>query len=520
MMVKAATGARPGFTLGVVCAAIALVPITATGTPLVLPDISAGLHTSLTLAQWVVNAFFLTFASFMAISGSLADLTGRRRMFASGIALFCLAMLVAAFAPVMGVLVVARVIAGIGAAGVITGGSALLANAFEGRARTRAFGLFGTAIGLGLAFGPLLAGAIVTSLGGWRVFFLLSAVVVLPSLVLARLLPESRDAHPAGPDWPGAITFTTGLTVFVLGFVEGPELGWGSPLIIGAFVACVVLLVAFVLIERRSAHPMIEVSLFTQPRFMAVCAMPVLLAFGFVAPLVELPEYLMAIYQLNAEQAGLLLVLLTGPTLVAPVLVSSVAHQVPRRVLLVASMALVAVGAAWLTVVHPGVGVGTWAGPLLVIGTGFGISLAILDGAAVSSVEPERVGMAAGVFNTMRLGGESVAVAVLGSLLTAITLAHLTSGLGAATARSVTTQVLQGNMPGDATGAVRALAASAYTDALHVGLWTIAAISALGAVMVGVLAREGKAVREQDVVGARSEAEDAEDKVAENLPAT
>ena len=501
---------RPGVTLAVVCAAIVLVPVTATGASIVLPDVSNSLSTSLSSAQWVVNAFFLTFASFMAITGSLADLTGRRRMFASGITLFCVAMLVAAFAPSIGVLIAARVIAGIGAACATTGGSALLAHAFEGKARTKAFGLFGTAIGLGLAFGPLVAGVLVTSLGGWRVFFAVAAVILLPLLAFVPKLTESKDAHPAGPDWPGAITFTAGLSLFVLALVEGPSLGWGSPLVIVAFVAFVLLLVAFAVIERRKEHPMIDISLFAEPRFLAICVMPILLAFGFVALLIALPSYFMAVDGMSAQSAGLLLVLLTGPTLIVPVLISSIAHRVEQRVLLVATMVLIAAGAAWLTVIHPQASIGELAGPLLVIGAGFGVSLAILDGAAVSSVEPARAGMAAGVFNTMRLGGESIAIAVLGSLLAAVTQAHLTDSLGSGTASGVTAKLLQGDMPGAVaagTGpaeSLRTTAAAAYTDALHTGLWTIAVVSLLGAIMVGALARP-----RTDAASAPAEAEAA-----------
>ncbi|WP_326568614.1 MFS transporter [Amycolatopsis rhabdoformis] len=490
---------KPGLTLFAVCAAIVLVPVTATGASIALPDISGSLSTSLASAQWVVNAFFLTFASFMAITGSLADLTGRRRMFAGGIVLFCAAMLVATFAPSIGVLIAARVIAGIGAACVTTGGSALLAHAFEGTARTRAFGVFGTAIGLGLAFGPLVAGVLVTSLGGWRVFFGVAAVILLPLLAVVPMLTESKDAHPAGPDWPGAITFTLGLSLFVLALVEGPEVGWGSPLVIASFVAFVVLLAAFVAIERRKEHPMIDVSLFAEPRFLAICAMPVLLAFGFVALLIALPAYFMAVDGTTAQSAGLLLVLLTGPTLVVPVLVSSIAHRVQQRMLLVVTMVLVAGGAAWLTVIHPSASIGEIAGPLLCIGAGFGVSLAILDGAAVSSVEPARAGMAAGVFNTMRLGGESISIAVLGSLLTAVTQSKLTDSLGADKAGPVTAKLLQGDMAGAVgAGAVRDVAADAYTSALHTGLWTIAVVSVLGAIMVGLLARERRTAGEPD----------------------
>ncbi|MFC3995908.1 MFS transporter [Nocardiopsis sediminis] len=484
---------RPALTLIVVCAAIVLVPVTATGASVALPDIGGELQTGLAAAQWVVNAFFLTFGSFMAITGSLADLTGRRRMFMIGVALFCAAMLVASFAPNIAVLIGARVLAGIGAAAATTGGSAVLAQTFEGPARLRAFAFFGTAIGMGLAFGPLVAGVLVTSLGGWRGFFLFAAVVVLPTLLAAPLLTESRDPNPAGIDWAGAITFTAGLSLFVFGLVQGPELGWTSPAVIGSLVAFAVLMAVFTVVERRKSHPMFDVSLFTQPRFVAICAMPVLLAFGFVALLIVLPPYFMAVDGVSAQYAGLLLVLLTGPTLIVPTLVGTIAARVGQRILLVATMLLVAVGTAWLTVIEPGVSIAMLAGPLLTIGIGFGISLAILDGAAVSSVAPSRAGMAAGIFNTMRLAGEAIAVALLGSLLAAITQSRLAETAGDA-AQGSTARLLQGDMDGAVAAVPAALregfttvAGAAYTDALHVGLWALAALSLVGAVAVGAL---------------------------------
>ncbi|WP_163570398.1 MFS transporter [Fodinicola feengrottensis] len=480
------------------CAAIVLVPVTATGASIALPDISASLHTSLASAQWVVNAFFLTFASFMAISGSLADLAGRRLMFATGIAVFCAAMLVAAYAPVIGVLILARVIAGIGAAAVVTGGSALLAHAYAGRGRSRAFALFGTAIGLGLAFGPLIAGVLVTALGSWRAFFLVAAVILVPVLLVTPLLPASRERHRAGLDLPGAITLTLSLSAFVFGVIEGPSLGWRHPLVICALVAAAALMAAFVIVERRGTHPMIDVSLFAEPRFLAICVIPILLAFGFVAPLLALPAYFMgggrhrcangrpAAGAADRSDAGR-----TG---------GGRRHRAPglsQRVLLVATMVLTAVGAAWSTLtIHAGAYAGELAGPLLLIGTGFGVSLAVLDGAAVSAVSPARAGMAAGVFNTMRLGGEAVAIAVLGSLLAGVTQARLTGSLGADRASAVTARLLQGDMSGtlaaggEPAAQLRVIASNAYTDALHTGMWTIAATAALGAAIVAVLVRK------------------------------
>lgn len=489
--------AKPALTLVLICAAIVLVPVTATGSSVAVPGISQDLSIGLAAAQWVVNGFFLTFGGFMAITGSLADLTGRRRMFAGGVALFCASMVLASFAPNIGLLIAARAVAGVGAAAATTGGSAVLAQTFSGVARTKAFGVFGTAIGLGLAFGPLVAGFLVTSLGGWRTFYLVAAVVLLPILLMSPLLKESRETTNGGIDWAGAVTFTAGLILFVFGLVEGPERGWTDPVVIGALAAFAVLMVVFTVVERRRAEPMFDVSLFARPRFLAICAMPVLLAFGFVALLIVLPPYFMAVDGVSAQYAGLLLVLLTGPTLVVPPVVNSLAGKVSQRLLLVVTMVLVAIGSAWLTVIGPGTSAFVLAGPLICIGIGFGISLAILDGAAVNSVEPGRAGMAAGIFNTMRLAGETISIAVLSAILAGVTRSRLAEAVDEETAAAATARLLQGDMDGAAGAASGAqasgfleVAQAGYTDAMHAALWTIAVLSVLGALAVGLMMGE------------------------------
>ncbi|MFC4911365.1 MFS transporter [Actinomadura gamaensis] len=486
-------------TLGVVCGALLLIPITATGAAEATADVGRSLHAGLAASQWVVNAFFLTFASFMAGTGSLADRIGRRRMFASGLALFTASMLVATVAPGIGMLVAARLLAGAGAAAATTGGSALLAAAFpDGPSRARAFGVFGTVIGLGLAFGPVVAGLLVTGLG-WRAFFGVAAVALLPSLLAVPLLAESRApvaaslaAPEAAPlDRAGAVTFTLGLSAFTFALVEGPTLGWTHPAVLGGFAACALLLTAFAIVERRHPAPLVDLALLTRPRFVAISAMPFLLAFGFVALTIVLPPYFMATLHASAGRAGLLLMLLTGPTLLLPPLTAVLARRLSQRVLLVATLLLVAAGTALLALVPGGAGAGSLAAPLLLVGSGFGISLAIMDGAAISSVEPERAGMAAGLFNTARITGEVVAVAVLGALLSTLTRAGLAGRYGSRTASEATSRLLQGDMtpPSAVPGGYEAAATHAYAGALHDVSWALSALSLAGALIVARLLR-------------------------------
>jgi MFS family permease len=488
---------HPNAVLAAVCVALVFVPLTITGSGVILPDVSHTLHSGLTSTQWVVNSFLVTFASFMAITGSLADLTGRRRMFAIGLVVFLAATVTAAVSTDIAVLLFARVVGGVGAAAVTTGGTSLLAATFVGPGRGRAFSIFGTALGLGLAFGPMVAGISVTVFGGWRAFFVAIAVALVPVTVVSFRLPEHRDPHPAGPDWAGAVLFTSALSLLVIGVSEGPVLGWTHPVVAGSLAVTAVLIVVFASVERGKEYPLVDIRLFANRRFLAICLTPVLLGFGFIGLLFYLPQYFVGVGGRSALDAGLLLMLLTGPSLVIPVVVGLVRHLVSVRVLLVVTLAFLVVGPLWLTVLEPGAGVARLAGPLLLTGASFGTSLAFLDGAAVDAVEPARAGMAAGVFNTMRLGGEAVTVAVLGALVTATTHDRLTGTFDEATAERLTAKLVQGDLAGAvavdpaAGNTIRTVGAAAFTAALHVGLFTIVAVSLLGTVGVALLVRRG-----------------------------
>jgi hypothetical protein len=156
-----------------------------------------------------------------------------------------------------------------------------------------------------------------------------------------------------------------------------------------------------------------------------------------------------------------------------------------------------------MTVLRPGVPVGVIAGPMLTIGIGFGISLAILDGAAVSSVEPSRAGMAAGVFNTARLTGEAVAIAALGAVLTAVTQARLARTVGSDSAAAATGRLLQGDLTGTLGSArLLAVAGEAYTVAMHTALWLLAGLMVLGAIVIAVLTRRQPSAKTPEVSGA------------------
>ncbi|WKD34208.1 MFS transporter [Streptomyces xanthophaeus] len=493
---------RAGITLLAACLIAALLPTSITGTSVTLPAMGADLGSDLADLQWVVNAYDLTFASFLLACGSLSDIIGRRRMFLGGMTVFALCSLIAGAATDITVVDIVRGIAGIGAAAVITSASSALANAFDGAARARAFGFYGTCFGIGLAFGPLAAGALTSALD-WRWFFYAQAIIAVVVIIAALRIPEGRNPEAPKVDWAGTFTFTSSLFLLILALVEGPQIGWAHPVVLLFLAGSALLLAGFVLVESRSAHPMFDLGLFRQPQYVALCVTPVALAFGFVALLVFLPSYFMAVDGISAADAGLLLLLLTAPTLVMPAVAGYASKWLSPRALLVTCMTLVAAGTAWLTVIEANIGVLSLAGPLLVIGIGFGISNGVLDGAAVSSVEPHRAGMAAGMFNTMRITGEVIAIAAMGSLMVSVTRSQLSDGIGdyaaAGSAGDVANQLAQGDLVTSATkveeslrGAYTEFASTAYSGAMHEILWVLSAICLVTVPFLWVLCRPRK----------------------------
>ena len=505
---------RHSITLAAVCLAVLILPASLTGTSVALPQIGTELHADLAPLQWVVNSYNLAFACFMLAFGSLADIVGRRRIFTLGTGLFAVATLVSAVTSDILVLDVARGLSGVGAAAVMTAGCAILATTFEGPALVKAFAILGSSAGAGLALGPSTAGFLVGTFG-WRSVFISHLVLMVLVMAAIPLMRETKNPTATKVDWVGTLTFTLSLFFVMLGIVQGPQLGWGSGQVIGYFAAAAVLLVGFVVVEGRVAQPMFDISLFRQARFLAVCLVPVALSFGFVVLLVLLPSYFSGVGGFSVNGAGATMMLLTLPVLIVPLTVSRLVKLgLSNRVVLSASVLLVAIGAGWLTVLDSGVSIAAIVGPLLIIGIGMGVTAGLVDGVAITSVQPERAGMAAGMFNTMRLAGEALAIAIMSAVLVNETQSRLTDGIGpfagqAGDVPALANQVASGSVPEGGPDFI-SLITTSYTGALHTVLWATAAICAVSAVVVYVLLRDPKpvdapaeVVEESDALAAR-----------------
>lgn len=464
-----------------------MLPFSVTGAAVALPDMAARLGASTGSAQWMLNAFNITFAALPLAAGGLADRVGRRRVLLAGIALVGALSLLIALAPSMAVVDAARAVQGCGAAAVLAAGAAVLADSTSGRRRQLAFGVLGTSFGTGLAVGPPAAGALVQA-GGWRAVFLLVAAMSLPAYLCATRAPESRRPDRTAIDLAGPACFTAGLASLSFALVQATGAGWTAPGTLLPLGGALLLVVAFAVVElRRAERAMFDVRLFRRAEFLAVVCQPFTVTLGFVVLLVYLPAYLQGVGGRSVLTSGLLLLPMTAPVLLLPLAAGRLAAVLSVRTVLTAASGLIVLGAVLLLTVR---GDASWAAlavPLLPFGAGVGLAFGVIDNAAVSTVPVERAGAAAGIFNTMRITGESVAVSGAAALLSTLTAARL-PGLPDGEAARLAARAVQGQVD----PAHRTALAAGFTGALHVTGVVLAVLSATGAVLTHRALRERK----------------------------
>ncbi len=416
--------------LAAVCLAGMMMPLAFTAPGIALPAISHDLGGNALSLGWVVNAFILAFGSAVMAAGALADRFGRKRMFTLGVIAFGLISLAQVFVPDLFTLNVLRALQGVAAAMAMAGGSASLAHVFDGPARTHAYSLLGTSFGAGLAVGPLWAGFLIDRFG-WRAIFLTCVVMsVLVLLFGVPRMPESRDPNAKGVDVWGTVTFTATLLLLTLGILQGPQSGWASWPTLLMLGGAVVALAVFIQVERTHPRSMLDLSLFRNARFIGAQALPSGTAFSFVVPLVMLPVRFIGIEGYNPVTAGLMMVPLSAPMLVVPLLGALATRWIAASTLCLIGFTFSAVGLLWLGQIAPGAAHAQFVWPLLLIGFGASLPWGLMDDLAISVVPKERAGMAAGFFATVRLASESIALAVVAAVLAGLLQMVITRHVG------------------------------------------------------------------------------------------
>jgi EmrB/QacA subfamily drug resistance transporter len=405
--------------LVIACIAQFMVVLDATIVNVALPSIQRGLHFSVSSLPWVVNAYTLIFGGFLMLGGRAADLIGRKRLFAAGIAVFSLASLLNGVAQSPTMLILGRGLQGLGGALLSPAALSIITTTFtETSERTKALGVWSAIAAGGGAVG-LILGGVLTDLASWQWVFFVNVPVGVAALALtARFVPESRAnvAHRTF-DFLGATTVTGGLVVLVYAIVKAQGYGWGSAKTIGLLAAGAALLAAFVAIERRSKAPLMRLSIF-RVRTLAVADLVLLLvASGLFGMFFFASLYVQEILGYSPLHAGLAFLPVTAGIVIG----AGIAQQLIRR-LGVRNVAVtgVLIGAAGLSVltqlpVH-GSYLGNLMSGLFPMSIGMGLTFVPITLLATGGVTGDDAGLASGLFNTAQQVGGSLGLAILATL--------------------------------------------------------------------------------------------------------
>jgi EmrB/QacA subfamily drug resistance transporter len=407
---------RKWWTLVAVCTGVFMLLLDITIVTVALPDIQRSLGASLSDLQWVIDAYALSLAALLLTAGSIADRVGRRVVFATGIVVFTAGSALCGAAGDPALLAVSRALQGIGGAIMFATSLALLANAFHGRDRGTAFGVFGAVTGIAVAVGPVLGGAITSGLS-WRWIFFVNIPIGIAALAATLLrVDESRDPRARRIDYAGFTTFSAGLAALVYGLIRSNEDGWGSTTVVGALLAAAVLLAAFVAVERVQREPMFDLSLVKVPTFVGGLTS----AFGISASLFSLLTYIVLYIQnllgYSAVEAGVRVLPLTGAIFLTAGIAGRLSARVPTRLLIGPGFVLIGIGLLLMHGLTPSDDWTALLAGMIVAGVGAGLVNVPLASTAVAVVEPARAGMASGVNSTFRQVGIATGIAALGAI--------------------------------------------------------------------------------------------------------
>ena len=489
------------WTLGAVAIGVFMLLLDITIVNVALPVIQDDLGASFTDLQWVIDAYALTLAALLLVSGSFADLIGRRAVFVLGLVLFSAASFACGLAQSPLMLIVFRGVQGIGGAMLFATSLALIAQAFTGRERGMAFGIYGATIGAAVAIGPLVGGALTDGLGWEWIFFVNVPIGIAAVFVTLTKVAESRDPHPSGIDWGGAVAFSAALFMLVFALIRGNDEGWGSASIVTLLAGSALALVAFVAIERRSDHPLFELGLFRNRSFDGISIVAFALSSAMFSMFLYITLYIENVLGYTPLEAGLRFLPITLLSFFVAPAVGRLSGRVPTRAFLSGGLALVGVGLLLMHGVKPSSDWTTILAGFCVAGAGIGMINPALATAAVSVVGPERSGMASGINNTFRQVGIATGIAALGAIFHSRIEHHLEAGLagtpGAEHTPEIATAVSSGALdqvvaqsPPEAQAMVGGVARDAFVSGLN-ELFLVAAIIALtGAVLAAVLVRQ------------------------------
>ncbi|MFI8290761.1 MFS transporter [Streptomyces sp. NPDC085614] len=442
--------------------------------------------------EWAINSYTLVFAGLLFTAGLLGDRWGRKKVLLFGIAVFGTGSALAAFSGSPGELITYRAVMGLGAAFVMPATLAVLMNVFEREEQPRAIGIWAGSVGVAIAVGPITGGILLEHFWWGSIFLVNVPVVIIAFVLMAWLVPDSRDPAPGRIDVPGVFLSVVGLVLLVYGIIRGGELAdFTDPTVLAPLLAGLAVLVGFVLHEKRSDHPAIDIGYFAKPAFSAAVAAIALVFFALMGVTFFSAFYLQSVRGYSALQAGLLILPIAVAQLVFSPRARLAVERFGARVVCAAGMLLVAAGLTAFTSFDADTPV--WTLELVFFAQGLGMAhiMPPVTVAVMQSLPREKAGSGSAINNTFRQVGGALGVAVLGSVLSATyrgeiegRLTALPAGLRDTAGESIEATLGVAARLGPEGAALVAPAYDAFLDAMHVTAACSAAIALFGAVVV------------------------------------
>ena len=519
--------ARKPLVLLTVCVSVLAINIDTTIVNVALPTLGRELDASTRDLLWIVDGYNLSFAALVLAMGSLSDRWGRRPALLTGLGGFALASGVAALVDSSEALIALRFVMGTCAALIFPTTLSIIANAFpERRERAAALGLWGAAVGVGVAAGPVSGGVLLEHFTWHAVFWAMVPVAAVAMGLTVAFVPESRDPSVPALDRTGLAVSVAALGLLTYSIIEAPERGWSStPTLLGLGVAAL-LLVAFVVHERRTPHPMLDVTLFRDRRFSAAAVAVTISFFALFGFIFLITQYFQFVRDFSALGTGARILPVATSIAIASIVGGLLAPRVGTKAVVTVGMTLLGSSFLWISTVAVDAPYPTVIVPqMLLMGTGLGLISTPATESILQVLPPARAGIGSAVNDATRELGGTLGVAVIGSLFSSLYADRLVEALG---------QVPGGPGDADLDAAAESVAVAdvlaaadprlldgvneAFLVGLHTGCLVIGTMCLLGAVF-SLVALPGRRFAQQ--VQARVEAEtgtDAGELTAANLP--
>jgi EmrB/QacA subfamily drug resistance transporter len=418
------TESRKWFALAIICVAQFMVILDVSIVNVALPSIQRGLHFSEQNLLWVLNAYALFFGGFLMLGGRVADKLGRRRVFVTGVMLFSVASLFCGLASSSGWLVAARAVQGLGAAILSPAALSILTVTFkEGTERNKALSIWGAIAGAGGAFGVLLGGILTQEVGWQWIFYVnvpIGSLVVLASFFI--LAPSLSEDERRGFDIPGAIALTASLVLMVFALVKSTSWGWATARTVGTLAISIILLGAFILIERRTTSPLVPLSIFANRSLSISNVVSLALGASIFSMFYFLSLYMQEVLGYSALRTGIGYLTIASAIIIAAGAAQALVAKFGIRSVMTLGMLLASGGLVYFTQISPhGSYVATLLPGFLLAGVGLGLSFVPVTIGAVSGVVADEAGVASGLITTTQQIGGALGVAVLSTIAVSAT---------------------------------------------------------------------------------------------------